>query len=104
MGENEMKIKISLHNIGIKEAADFDVSLSVLENNKTRLIARKKIEKLAAPLDLVAKIMDIEFVLNEMPQLTGDLVITADPTGNVEEITESNNQITVSLTGDHGKF
>ncbi len=99
-----MKIKISLHNIGIKEATDLDVSLSVLENDKIRFIARKKIKKLEAPLDLAAKIMDIEFVLNDTPPLIGDLLITADPTDNVEEITESNNQITVSLTGYSGKF
>jgi hypothetical protein len=103
-GENEMKVKISLHNIGIKEATDFDVSLSVLEDDKTRLIARKKIERLEAPLDLVAKIMDIEFVLNKTTQLKGDLLITADPADNVEEITEGNNQITVSLTGVPGQF
>lgn len=82
--EDGGKVCVIVHNIGGKAAKDIKVVLK----RKQVTVAEKTIAEIAAPLDLKAKISQVEFD----SALPGDVIIV-DPENLIPEITEHNNSL-----------
>ncbi len=90
-------VSAPVHNIGIADAEDVSVQLSQNIRGKEKAIAREKIKKISAPLDLEPRIVNIDFEIEATEIETGTLIIHVDPQNQVSEITKINNRITIKL-------
>lgn len=81
------KLTVTVHNIGDGDAKN--ITVTVLDKNET-VLAKKTIQKIKAPIDLVPKMESVEF------NLTGKkwYKVVIDRDKKIEEIFEENNEIT----------
>lgn len=84
----KVHITVPVHNIGIADA--IDVIVKVKDRKSGRLLAEQTIKKIEAPLDLVPKIEQVEFVLTEKDKAVEIVVCTK---ANMAEITKVNNRL-----------
>jgi hypothetical protein len=80
------KISVPVHNIGLVEA-----------NNEQKIIARKTIGHLDAPLDLKPRIKIVEFVLESNKISSDHVVIHVNADKKIPEITHRNNKISIHI-------
>ena len=97
MNGSRYKIAIPVHNIGIIDAVDIDVELRSIEENDSILLEKKIIDKLEAPLDLLPRIVELEFNLDNVQDLSGNFEISLNPERKFSEITFVNNKIAFNL-------
>lgn len=90
----KIAVSIPIHNIGIRDAEHVEISLLLKQGNRLKEIDRKIIVKLKAPLDLLAKVKKIEFIISKN---TGIYEIRIDENSTVDEITKLNNKIRFSI-------
>lgn len=82
------KVTTRVHNIGARDAQQ--VIVAIVDRNGKEL-RRKQLGALAAPLDLVPKVVDVEFT--DLPADLAGGAIVVDPDNALEEIYEGNNRL-----------
>ncbi|MBN1348870.1 LamG domain-containing protein [candidate division KSB1 bacterium] len=80
------KLYVTLHNIGNADARDVDIEILTRTGE---VIALKSISEMAAPTDLVPKMVEMVFDLNGKSWHR----IVIDPSNSIEEIFEENNSV-----------
>ena len=92
-----VKITIPVHNIGIVAARNIEIECKVRDGGEFLLITKKNIDLIEAPLDLEARIIEVDFFLDVSPDMTGEIIISANSDNRIKEITRINNQVVLKL-------
>ncbi len=96
-GDQDVILKVPVHNIGTKAAQEFDVEVTLVNGTQKKVIGKQHIPELAAPLDLEPKLVILEFLVQSPSNPELRLRIELDSDKRVQEITELNNTVTFQM-------
>jgi hypothetical protein len=93
--KNNATLKLTVHNLGSAPARKLPVVIMNSSQDKKRILAGTVIDILPESRDLLPSTVSIK--LNKIT-LSQGLRVVIDPDQNIEEICESNNEASISLT------
>jgi len=91
--ETEIKLRITIHNIGTIKAQNIKVRLLWGSEDELQTIGEQTVSEIPAPLDLKPKTYNLEFSFKEPFLKHKALKIIVDPDAEIREITKINNSI-----------